>query len=200
MLSANVNAQVVWGATTIATSPPQPNSASAFQVNVSGQVIVGCSPLLLDSVVAQVVGSTIQVMAYISCGVFTTPNQYSFAANVGPLPAGNYTVEHFRRIRGIGSGGPYGTPTIAATLPVLVAFGTPSSAIPTLSGMALVLLASTVLAVGAITIRQRRAAAMLATRLFFIMALVAMLNPCSASAESTKDLADRQLITEINLE
>jgi len=146
-----VDAQVVWGPTTTTTTPTQPDSGSAFQVNVSGHVVVGCAPLLLDSLDTQIIGSTIQVTAFMTCGVFTSPDQYALAVTVGPLPPANYTIEHFRRIRG--AAGPYGNPMLAASVPLLVTAG---AAIPAMSHIVLGLMAVTLLGIGILSNKRMR--------------------------------------------
>lgn len=96
---AQVNAQRVSGPTTITVTPPLPNSVESFQIGVSAPLIFGCSPIIVDGTEVAVSGSLIQVTILLTCGVFNTPSAYLSSVTVGPLPAGNYTIEHFRRTR-----------------------------------------------------------------------------------------------------
>ena len=132
---APVSAQPVFGPAKITVTPPLPNSVNAFQITVGGPIIIGCSPIIVGGTDVTLSGSVIQVTILLTCGIFTTSSAYLSSVTVGPLPPGDYTNEHFRRIRGFIT---YGSPLPGGSLPLTVIAAPVAEPIPTLNEAALV--------------------------------------------------------------
>jgi hypothetical protein len=175
----------------IAIAPTSPSSTDVIQVAVNTNQL--CRLILpTDGVSVTVVGSSIQILASLTCpAVGVPPPPFGFNANVGPLPSGHYQIEYSMRLS---SGTGYLPPQLLGVLPFDV---TAASAIPALSGISLGVLIA-VLAIAAYLTFYGRAIG--------VFAACAVLGMCAGMSESAQAetlpadlvdvgaIADRQLI------